>query len=214
MVRGELGVFPIDIIIKSRLVNFWCRIINSDLTRTSSILYKLLFSIQGKDNFNSSWITFVKNTLDQNRFSFIWTQQKIENPLYFKNVLNLRIKDQFIQEWFADVWDSSSCYNYRIFKTSFALEDYLIKLFRNFAIDLCRFRTGCTKIPFVLGKFNNIDKEDRICHLCNTDIGDEYHYLFVCNSFIKERSVLKNILVRTPTLIKWKYCLLLEMSMS
>jgi hypothetical protein len=52
------------------------------------------------------------------------------------------------------------------------------------AINLCKFRTSCIKIPVVTGRFNNIDRMDRLCTLCNIDdIGDEFHYIFICDHF-------------------------------
>ena len=29
------------------------------------------------------------------------------------------------------------------------------------------------------GRWQNISREDRICHLCSDEVGDEYHYLFL-----------------------------------
>ena len=29
---------------------------------------------------------------------------------------------------------------------------------------------------------------DRICHLCNSDVGDEFHYIFNCTSLSAERN--------------------------
>ena len=58
--------------------------------------------------------------------------------------------------------------------TSFSLEPYLTKLHRKDYISLCKFRSGCSKIPIVTGRYQDIDRENRICTLCNEDIGDEY----------------------------------------
>ena len=35
---------------------------------------------------------------------------------------------------------------------------------------------------------SNIERDDRICHLsCNSDVGDEFHYIFNCTSLSAER---------------------------
>ena len=54
MIYGELGRFPLDTLIKGRLVTCWSRIISSDLCRTLSILYKLLYSLYVNDGFPST----------------------------------------------------------------------------------------------------------------------------------------------------------------
>lgn len=37
------------------------------------------------------------------------------------------------------------------------------------------------KIPVETGRWVNIPREERICHLCHNDIGSEYHYIFECS---------------------------------
>ena len=36
------------------------------------------------------------------------------------------------------------------------------------------------KFPIEIGRWNGIPKNERICHLCHTEIGDEFHFLFIC----------------------------------
>ena len=40
------------------------------------------------------------------------------------------------------------------------------------------------KFPIETGRWQNIERENRKCVLCNSDaIGDEYHYIFNCSAF-------------------------------
>ena len=46
------------------------------------------------------------------------------------------------------------------------------------------------KLPVTLGRYNNVDIEDRLCQLCaRGDIGDETHYILKCPYFDNERCV-------------------------
>ena len=48
-------------------------------------------------------------------------------------------------------------------------------------IALTKFRCGNHRLPVVTGRFNGIERQNRICTLCNLNkIGDEFHYLFEC----------------------------------
>ena len=94
----------------------------------------------------------------------------------------------FIQEWNAEVFNKSSCLNYRIFKSELQLENYLITLTNRDRINLCKFRCGNSKLPIVTGRYQGIERDDRICSLCDRhQLGDEFHYLFECNFFAAER---------------------------
>ena len=74
-----------------------------------------------------------------------------------------------------------------MFKHDFKLENYLLKLSTKNARILCKFRTGNVKLPIETGRWFNIERDDRICHLCNSDVGDEFHYIFNCTSLSDER---------------------------
>ena len=101
-----------------------------------------------------------------------------------------RLKDQFRQNWSSDIQNSNSCWNYRLFKTIHKLENYLIKLPPSLWHHLCKFRTGNTRLPIVIGRYDNTEREDRLCSFCNSGIGDEFHYIFKCSHFNQERASL------------------------
>ena len=48
-------------------------------------------------------------------------------------------------------------------------------------ITLCKFRTCNHRLPIEIGRWQNVDRSDRICHICQTtEIGDEFHYILQC----------------------------------
>jgi hypothetical protein len=188
MVLGELGRFPIINHIKSRMVNFWSSIVNMKECRLSKIMYRLVCKLHDHAEINSSWINMVKNTITGCGFNYIWTSQTTNHP-WVKTNVKLRINDQFVQNWNSNVFNSSSCTNYRIFKSEFKLENYLLRLPHKYAISLCRYRLSNSRIPIVTGRYFNISYDDRICTLCNANIiGDEFHYIFECKFFKLPRS--------------------------
>ena len=56
------------------------------------------------------------------------------------------------------------------------------------------------------GRQDNIPLEERKCNLCEkNDIGDEFHYLFVCSHFNSDRKqFLKPYFYKRPNMIKFK----------
>jgi hypothetical protein len=48
-------------------------------------------------------------------------------------------------------------------------------------ITLCKFRTCNHRLPIEIGRWQNVDRSDRICPICQTEeIGDEFHYILQC----------------------------------
>jgi hypothetical protein len=166
MVFGELGTLPIDCVIKCRVLNFWCKIINSKPDKVCNIMYKLMFELDRQNVYHSPWIAYVKKSLQELGFAGYWINQSVLSPSYFKNIVKSRIKDQYVQMWHEQVFNSRQCFTYRIFKSSFELEPYFKLLPRNLALSLCRFRWGNHKLPIEKGRYINLDHDLRYCHLC------------------------------------------------
>lgn len=190
MVYGELGILPISLRIKSRILSYWCNVITSKHSKISNILYRTLLNMYSNNVSNFSWIHFVHNTLNGLGLSNVWLDQHVSFPVAFKNLFNHRLRDQFIQNWFSLIDRSSKCLNYRIFKKEFSIENYVHVLSPNLANILCKFRTVNHKLPIEKGRFLNIERDCRTCNLCTVNhdvIGDEFHYLFQCSFFNSER---------------------------
>ena len=50
---------------------------------------------------------------------------------------------------------------------------------------ITQIRLSTHKFPIESGRYKNIPREQRICNLCcNNLVGDEFHYLFICNEFL------------------------------
>ena len=47
------------------------------------------------------------------------------------------------------------------------------------------------KLPIEVGRHNNIDRKYRLCTKCDKkDLGDEYHYMFMCDCYEASRRKL------------------------
>jgi hypothetical protein len=57
--------------------------------------------------------------------------------------------------------------NYRIFKENFEFENYFRVLEDKDIYTLCKFRTTNHKLPIETGRWNNIDRVNRICTKCD-----------------------------------------------
>ena len=96
--------------------------------------------------------------------------------------------------------------NFIIFKENFEFENYFKILEDKDIYILCKFRTTNHKLPIETGRWNNIDRINRICTKCDSiTIGDEYHYIMECEHFssFRNRFIVTN-LRETPNIPKFK----------
>ena len=80
---------------------------------------------------------------------------------------------------------------YRCFKETFEFEKYLEILDSKYLLDFFKFRTSNHKLPIECGRWQNIERNRRLCKLCQKhEIGDEFSYIMECPFFKRKRQLL------------------------
>ena len=208
MMYGETGQFPLEIQAKSRMLSFWFKLISVNYSsKFSSIMYKFLYDLYRKDQYKSTFLTAVHETLNNIGLSGIWTNQ-FNLPYtekYFKAKITRTLKDQYIQEWFSNLNSKEVFYNYRLFKSQLSFENYFKVLPENLALTFARFRTLNHRLPIQRGRALGIPHNERICPKCNSDeLGDEFHYVFNCPFFKEYRHrYLTKFYYKHPNVLKF-----------
>jgi hypothetical protein len=68
--------------------------------------------------------------------------------------------------------------------TELKMEKYFISMPDDLRICMSKLSLCNHKPPIEVGRHNNIERNLRFCNLCNKkNLGDKYHYLFVCDHF-------------------------------
>ena len=114
---------------------------------------------------NSKWLECIKSILNETGLAYVWESQSVLNKTDIKYYIKQNLKDQFIQKWFSDIDNSSRGQFYSLFKNSFGMEKYLIKLKKKHRLQICKLRCSNIKFPIETGRWNNIAREDRLCTL-------------------------------------------------
>ena len=115
-----------------------------------------------------------------------------------------KIKRYFsLNEWYNKVENDT---NYKIFKLKFEFEYHLTSELSNQCLHaLISFRTRNHRLPVETGRWHGIEHNNRKCNLCNTDIGDEYHYLFSCEKLKQKRKrFLQSYYFKRPNTFKYQ----------
>ena len=197
MIYGELGVTQITVDIQARIVSYWSKLLENDRFKLTSAIYVEIFRMHRNGIYKSKYIDNIKSLIEKNGFSGIWVSQNVINSKWFCRC--------FKQSWSNLVESSSSGTNYRIFKDSFEISKYIKKLPNYFTKILLNLRTRNHKLPIEIGRWKSIPHSERKCTLCNSDIGDEYHYIMSCVYFKEHRrKFIKQYYTRHPNTLKFK----------
>ena len=205
MVYAELGITPVDVHIKSRMIGFWISVLNKENTRLSKLMYNIMLN-ESKQGINFKWINHIKEILISIGRPEMLDLKIINNPKAVKGNITKTLHDLSIQEWNAKLSESSKGRNYKVFKEQIEFESYLRLLPRQLYIPLIKFRTSNHRLPVEVGRLNGTPYTDRKCTLCDkNDLGDEFHYLLTCPYFLTERcNLLKPYFYQRPNILKFK----------
>jgi hypothetical protein len=105
MVLGEVGMFPVELEVKSRMLSYCYNIHGQSLSgydKISCMLYRLCAMQNETTNYALTWLQSVHRLLDQFGLSFF----KLSAPLsltQFKLTIRQRLKDQFLTLWRSDL---------------------------------------------------------------------------------------------------------------
>ena len=192
MIYGETGKFPVSIIIKTRLLMYWYKLVCPDNSnKLSSMVYNIMYNLNLTGRHTSSYISFVRTTLIELGLPGVWDNQNTIHldKTWFKNYIKTTLQNQFIQTW-QNTLDNTSMYTiYRMIKPTFIQSPYIKILINSCTIPIIRFLTTNNNLPVNVLRYADINREDRICIKCNQrDIGDEFHYLLICPFFNQKRA--------------------------
>ena len=123
MVYGELGEFPLRIVIETRMLSFWARILTGRNDKITYLTYHCLFSKFKQGSYRSKWLCKIKSILDKAGYSNLWHDQlqTVHNVEWVKESVKQRLRDQYVQSWSQEISASPKCLNYRVFKHCFEL---------------------------------------------------------------------------------------------
>ena len=169
------------------MVLFWNSLL-SDEAKLSSIMYRLMLNLHERNPIQFKWITYIKSIFFDTGLNYIWDDQIPFNKELLKSIISRQLNDQFIQQWFANMNNSSRSTFYFSFKTEFGLESYLTKLNESDRRSISKLRCSNLKIPIETGRWSNLPLQQRLCQFCTDSLGDEFHYIFVC-----QHQAIKNI---------------------
>jgi hypothetical protein len=191
MINGESGLKEISEYIDNRMINFWCNVATGEENKISSILYKWVKVLHDQDIKKSVWIEKVKATLANMDMTYIFHDITSDHKIWLKNDTKARLESIYARRWSESVFNNSACTNYRAMTLVKKTQNYILKLPKRYIYiyALCKFKCVNHYLPIVTGRYSDTPYEERTCTFCqNNDIGDEFHYLFICGKFATERT--------------------------
>ena len=181
MVLGELGRGLMVLEMKIRMLRYWDKLLDPFISKLNCKLYNFLYHLHHERHFSSPWLLHIEKLLNDTGFCNIWIRQEMSESTWLNVNIKQRPLDQYIQNWRSDCDIGVKCYNYRLFKSDYMFEKYLIDLPDALEYIVCKFRTVNHKLPIETGRYTRIPRNERVCKMCNSgQLGDEFHFCLEC----------------------------------
>ena len=204
---GELGRYPLCIYRKISMIRCWINILSSYNNYIPKKIYCMLKNdVDNNMTYSGlNWAFQIKHLLDSIGLSNVWIHQNtIDIPL---DLIKRRIFDTYKQSWYSAVNNSSRLEMYARYKHDFELENYLDFIVeKKYKFALTQFRLSSHDLAIERGRYQRLDRTDRNCKLCNSNVVEcEYHFLLVCPFYLElRRKYFKPYYCHWPTITKFE----------
>ena len=123
-----------------------------------------------------NWAYQIKCILDSIGLSYIWNDQFFLDTVPF-TLIKQRLIDMYQQTWYASINNSNRIETYARFRREFCYEKYLDIVTENkYRKALTQFRLSSHDLAIERGRYQNIDRQERICNFCmGKHVESEYH---------------------------------------
>ena len=183
-VLTETGRYPLCIKIMINMLKYWRHLAMS----TSPILRATL-----QTNINLSlcgvktWFTYVKRMLVFLDIEHILYTADLKEISFQIGKLKRTILNKFHDSWKNDANELKAKGGkldfYTSHKKDFSFSKYLTACSNpKYRLAITRMRICAHKYPIETGRYINLDKHERICPFCVNGVGDEKHYLTICDN--------------------------------
>jgi len=139
-VYGEVGVYPLHVERKYKIIKFWIKILNASTDSYMKKIYLELVMLNVEFPEKVTWVSLLKKMLFDYGFSYVWMWQYVDNDVKFLSEFKQRLHDLYIQEWRTKVEETSQHRLYKHIKENFEFEPYLHMIIKGVRVSVTKIR--------------------------------------------------------------------------
>ena len=183
-VLGELGQFPLIITRKVNMIKYWHKIINGPHERLRYKCYqflKTLVDTPTRGHFRN-WTAEIRKIFIETGRHDLWISENTTMTMdSLAQMIKSKLIDVYIQSWNGDLLQDK-LRSYRLYKTVFSCEPYLMELSPAVRRSFTRLRLSSHCLQVEMGRYPpRVPAARRLCRQCDiSDVEDEFHFVLRC----------------------------------
>ena len=177
----------------------WCRFMNMDQSRINKQIF--CWTNQKAGPHNKNWCSRVHVFYRKlSMHHLLNTNSDFNTDSVIKDMSDV-LSEHYEVEWYAKVSQNAArngngqnkLRTYKLFKKELQCEIYLKSIFNyKHRSAFAKFRCGVAPIRLETGRYEQLNVQDRICPLCNSEVESEEHVLTRCQAHTVFRNDLYN----------------------
>ena len=188
----ETGRHPITLYAQEQSIKYFLRFPS---TEEHSLLHDY-YEKEENSTENGQFIEYIKDHLDKIGMSNIWKEQLLEKKNHYKNhniIKDIKLRKRDVSS--QDIISTLSLQPGKLallneIKNTHKFETYLNIHNRENRRAITKIRTSSHKLEIETGRWNNVNRDLRICKNCNLhEVENETHFLFECRMHVTERKL-------------------------
>ena len=205
-IYGELVRPPLYVRHSVNVIRFWLKIVTMQSIRFVKIMYDKLCSELERSPNTKSWVSLIRNMLQNSGFHEVWINQGVGDIDIFIRIFRQRVTDIYMQKWSSELTDSTRARTY-VLISSFSFQSYIDDVnIDKYRMSLSRLRMSAHRLQVEAGRWHKpmaIPYVERKCIHCRV-LEDEFHFVLECKLYEDVRSLYvdKYFYVR-PNMIKF-----------
>ena len=181
----DLGKWPLSIHARKNCIKNWERIaVRKKANNLTQASYE--WALQN----GAGWANMVKDYLSQIGLMEVFLINESQKSANFQ--VFCREKDIFHQtEFYKMQQDTAKLRTFSKIKTEIGIEDYLINIHNiTDRISISKLRLSNHRLMIEVGRHKKIERQNRRCPFCPSDIEDEIHFITTCPAYSTSRNTL------------------------
>ena len=202
-VLADFGRIPLRAKLQRTIINYWLRIKTLPENNLVKIVYTQLHELY-LIGCKKTWCSQIVTALKEVHMDHLWHDdydqhdQQLPSAAVVKNSIFNFYEKQLLQQ----IHDNSAypkLRTYRLIKTNFHTEQFLLLPNADYRIAIARFRNSSHTLEIERGRYHRppIPAEQRICKYCSlTQVDDEIHFLLICEHNQDLRLIFLNVVTQ------------------
>ena len=185
--RAELGKFPMIIDINKKILNYLDYLIGKD--EDSIVKQALQISIDLHHNGKTSFYSNLMKMVDYYDLNYDFSCNSLSDSIVNRYIGIM--KNKYVSYWNQTLQQSQKLSFYCTIKDDYISSPYLVLTRKKHSRKaLVRFRISSHQLRIETGRYENIPRNERICHFCTSNkIEDENHFLLDCKAYPQIRDI-------------------------